>query len=108
MFVQTLEGADHWSETTAGTDSGAAATKAAESGSQHFVTGISGHTDADSLITIKDGSTVIWEIKIDVSVAGLDFHCAGLVLPITPGAAASGNIAASSADCQVAIWGITI
>ena len=108
MFVQTLDGADHWSETTAGTDSGAAATKAAESGSQHFVTGISGHTDADSLITIKDGSTVILESYLDIDVAGKDFHCAGLVLPVTPGAAASGNIAASGSDCQVTIWGITI
>ena len=41
-----------WSETTAGTDSGAVATKAAISDRQHFVTSVSGHTDSDSIITI--------------------------------------------------------
>ena len=34
-----------WSETTAGTDSGAVATHTAITSRQHFVTSISGHTD---------------------------------------------------------------
>ena len=97
-----------WSETTAGTDSGAVATHSAISDRQHFVTSVSGHTDADSIITIKDGTTIVWETKIDVSVEGFSFSFNVPCLPITPGANAVGTIAASSADSQVNLTGYTI
>mgnify|MGYP003111123427 CR=1 FL=1 len=102
-------GAKPWSETAAGTDSGAAATHAAETNKYHFVTSISGHIDADTVVTIKDGSTIVWESKIDVSVEGWQIVTpSGLHIPITGGAACSGNIAASSADCQININGYTL
>ena len=97
-----------WSETTAGTDSGAIATKSAISNRQHFVTSVSGHTDADSIITIKDGTTIVWESKIDVSVEGFSFSFTIPCIPATPGAVAVGTIASSSADCQVNLTGYTI
>ena len=50
-----------WSETTAGTGSGATATHAAASGVSHVVTHISGHSDTEATLQLKDGSTVIGE-----------------------------------------------
>ena len=100
--------ASPWSATGAGGGSGAVATKAAITGSQHFVSSISGHVDADSIITIKSASTVIWESKIDVSVEGFSFSFSVNNVASTPGAAVTGNIASSSSDCQVNISGFTI
>jgi len=97
-----------WSETAVGTDSGATATHAAVSSNTHVVTCISGHVDADSLLQILDGTTVVWESKIDVSVEGFSFHFSGLSVPATRSALIAGKIAASSADCQVTICGHTI
>ena len=97
-----------WSATAAGTDSGATATQAAGgANTQHFVTSVSGHVDAESIITIKDGTTVVWETKVDISVEGTSFSFNGFCIPITPNAAANGAIASSSADCQVNIDGYT-
>jgi hypothetical protein len=50
-----------WSETTAGTGSGATATHAAATGATHIVTHVSGHSDKDATLQLKDGSTVIGE-----------------------------------------------
>jgi hypothetical protein len=97
-----------WSVTAAGTDSGATATQAAGgANTQHFVTTISGHTDADSIITIKDGTTIVWQTKVDVSVEGISFSFNGFCIPISPNATANGVIATSSSDCQVNIDGYT-
>ena len=97
-----------WSETTAGAGSGAIATHAAITSSQHFVTSISGHTDAASIITIKDGTTIVWETKIDVSVEGTSFSFTTPCIPLPPGANAVGPIASSRADSQVNLTGYTI
>tara|TARA_Y100000401_G_C8317735_1_gene223499 strand:+ start:374 stop:727 length:354 start_codon:yes stop_codon:yes gene_type:complete len=109
-----------FSETAVGTDSGASATHAAEAvadtGSSssvtvnrtHVVTSISGHTDADSIITIESpASTVVWQSKIDVSVEGTSFNFPGIAVEGVPGAAILGKIASSSSDCQVNISGTT-
>lgn len=50
-----------WDETTAGTGSGATATHAAETGVSHIVTHVSGHSDRDATLQLKDGSTVVGE-----------------------------------------------
>jgi|TARA_R110000787_G_scaffold46160_6_gene112185 hypothetical protein len=96
----------YWSATAAGTNSGATAAKAAQDNRMYVVTAVSGHGDADSVITVKDGTTIIWESKIDVSVEGTSFHFAGLTLPCSSGNKAEGAIASSSADCQITISGI--
>ena len=106
-----------FSETAAGTDSGATATHAAAAGSNgspdrtHIVTALSGHVDADSIVQILGGSagtTVVFESKVDISVEGLKFHFGGLNVVGTPGAAVAGKIAGSSADCQVNISGYSV
>tara|TARA_R100000008_G_scaffold9375_1_gene4784 strand:- start:7690 stop:7989 length:300 start_codon:yes stop_codon:yes gene_type:complete len=94
-----------WSATKAGTNSGATATKAAEGNRFYVVTAVSGHVDADSVITVKDGTTIVWESKIDVSIEGTSFHFAGLSLACRMGNKAEGAIASSSADCQITISG---
>ena len=94
-----------WSETAAGTSSGASATHAASTNNAHVVNSISGLVDADSIITVKSGTTVIWESKIDVSIEGTSFHFAGLSLACRMGNKAEGAIASSSADCQITISG---
>ena len=103
-----------FSETAAGTDSGATATHAAAAGSNgspdrmHIVTAFSGWVDEDSIVQILGGSagtTVVFESKIDFSVEGHSFHFAGLNVVGTPGAAVAGKIAGSSSDCQVNISG---
>ena len=103
-----------WNETAGGTDSGATATHAAEASSggsgsrMHFVTSISGHVDADSIITIESpASTVLWQSKIDVSVEGFSFSF-NVNVGGVPATAILGKIASSSADCQVNINGYSI
>jgi hypothetical protein len=109
-----------WSETAVGTDSGATATHAAQAVTDsapndsvtvnrtHIVTGISGHVDADSIVTIESpASTVLWQSKIDISVEGLSFNFPNLTVVGGQGEAILGKIASSSADCQVNLQGIT-
>ena len=55
-----------WNAYAAGTNAGATATKSAGGdGVRHKVCQISGHTDKDSVVSIIDGITTIWEIAID-------------------------------------------
>ena len=49
-------------------------TKSAIAGKSIVVDHISGHTDADVTLALKQGSTTIAEWKIDVSVSGFDFE----------------------------------
>ena len=97
-----------WSETAAGAGSGASATHALSANNNHVVTSISGHVDADSIVTIKSATTIIWESKIDISVEGFSFSFNVNNVASTPGEAVTGNIASSSSDCQVNISGFTI
>jgi|6_EtaG_2_1085325.scaffolds.fasta_scaffold01142_5 hypothetical protein len=106
-----------WSETTAGTNSGATASHAAGASSggsparTHIVTSISGHVDADSIVQILGGAagaTVVWESKIDISVEGISFNFPGLNVIGVPGIKVEGKIASSSADCQVNVSGYSI
>lgn len=97
-----------WDETTAGTNSGATATHAAATDIAHVVTHISGHGDADATIQLKDGSTVIAEWKIDVSVEGTQFEPITGVWVGTPGNAVAAVISASTSDCQINLAGFSI
>jgi len=98
-------GLSNWSVGAVGTDSGATATQASDSTRQWVVTGISGHTDADSLIQITDGTNVLFESKIDVSAEGFSFHFNGLIIPVGTGNAAVGKVVTSSSDSFVTIYG---
>jgi hypothetical protein len=97
-----------FSATAVGTDSGATATQSADASQRYVVTNISGHGDADAVITIESpASTVVWESKIDVSVEGFSFDFSPTI-PCAINTAVLGKIAASSADCQVTISGYII
>lgn len=97
-----------WSETEAGTGSGATATKdAGATGVSHVVTHVSGHSDIDATLQLKDGSTVLAEWKIDASVEGFQFNIPPGVWVGTAATAITGVISASSADCQVNLAGFS-
>ncbi len=101
-----------WNETKAGTNAGAIATHDSVTGTLHRVTHISGHTDKDAFITIRDGDetgTVLWEIWIDVSVNGNSF---AINIPNgvygTPGTDITGYISDSTTNCQINISGTSL
>lgn len=106
MLAEVLNGG--WSATAAGTDSGATATKAAISGRAVVVTHVSGHGDADATLRLIDGSTVLAEWKIDISLEGFQFNVAAGTWPCTANTAVTLVLSASSADCQVNMTGFTI
>ena len=94
-----------WSESSAsGGSSGATTTHAAETGKQFFVTSISGHTDADSVVEIKSGTTCMWETKVDVSVEGFSFNVEAV--PIVPGTLTTGSVSAGTS--RINITGFTV
>mgnify|MGYP003630899253 CR=1 FL=1 len=96
-------------ETLAGTDSGAAATHAAKSDKYFVVTHISGHTDTDSLLRILDGTDVVWESAIDISLEGIQIKSPpGLNIVCSKGNKADFVIVSSTSDCQANIGGYEI
>ena len=97
-----------WSATAAGTNAGATATKSAITGSTIVVTHVSGHTDTDATLQLKDGSTVLAEWKIDISLEGFQFMPQNGVWPCTPGSDVTAVISASTSDCQVNMAGFAI
>ena len=97
-----------WNGTQAGTDSGATVTQAADANRGWIVSCISGHVDLDTLITITDGSTTLWESKIDVSAEGFSFIFDGINVVAGTGNAAVVAIAGSNADCQLNVTGHSI
>lgn len=100
-----------WTETATGTNAGATATRAAAPGREHFVDQISGFTDTDSLIQIKNqAGTVLWEIKIVVTTNGQGFaiNIPGGVHSGIAGQTISATIASSTTACRVNISGHSV
>lgn len=101
-----------WSKPASGTNT-ATATKAAEAGRQHVVyrvdASVSGLLGAPGglTVTIKDGSTTVWEVIADENTARL----VGVHFPkgisITKGAACSVVATGSSGAVRVNLHGIT-
>ena len=50
-----------WSETQAGTGAGAVATHAAATGVSHIITHVSGHSDTEATLQLRDGASTIAE-----------------------------------------------
>ena len=99
----------YFSATAAGTDSGASATRAADATQGYVVKNISGHCDADCVITIESpAATILWETKVDVSVDGGQFEYSPYIPTTARNTAILGKISASTADCQVTISGEVI
>lgn len=95
---------NQWDETTAGTSGGATATHAGETGKVHTVKRVDGHTDTSSIVTLKDGTTIVKEWRVVPYV--FSFPCDDIKM--TSGAAAVANIASSTSDCQVNMIGNTV
>ena len=58
-----------WNVTTAGSGTGATATKTGATGKTWVVDHVSCYGDADALLALKSGTTTIAEWKVDVSIA---------------------------------------
>jgi hypothetical protein len=97
-----------WSATAAGTGSGATATKTGVTGVYWVVTHVSGHTDTDSTLQLKDGATVLAEWRIDISLEGFQFKIPEGLWVASNGADVTAVLAASTSDCQVNIAGFGI
>ena len=97
-----------WRDYGVGTNGGATATKAASSGARHKICWATFWSDTDTLITLKSGSTTIWEGKLDIDVVGLMIHIL-FPEPIigTISEAVTANVASSTSDCGVAFGGFS-
>lgn len=99
-----------WSKTASGTTT-ATATKAAEAGRQHVIfgahIGANFGTGTDMTITIKDGSTTIWETVTD---GGANLYIDPVFprgIPITRGNACSVTVTKAGATIRVNLNGVT-
>ena len=96
----------HFQATGVGTNGAATATQAAVTDSQHVVTSIHGHSDADTLVTIESpAGTVLWQSGTDISAEGYQFGASGLRIYGVKGQAIVGKSSASTTDSQVTIEG---
>ena len=103
---------NNWYVTTAGTNSGATATKAADANGIHVITGVFGFGDKDASLTLKDGDTVVGEWLYDISAeagAAITYPKFNFQVEIqcAKGAAAAAVLSASTGDCRVTITGYT-
>lgn len=95
-------------EKTAGTNSGATATKAAQTSVIHKCMWATFYTDVDSLLQIKSSSTVLWEVKLIIATGGQALHVPfPEPLVSVVGEALTAVIATSSADCFVSMGGFS-
>jgi hypothetical protein len=82
------------------------ATHASIAGRHDFVSRISGHSDLDCFVRVLDGSDIIWEKVLDVSVDSSFNEPVELI--ITPGNSVSGVVSVATADCRVEVYGFSI
>ena len=97
--------------TAEGTNAGATATLAAPgAGSQYLLKGFSWQGDADSVLQIKFGVALRIEINLDTTGPHDDhgLHEFPVPLPVGENVALSAVLAASAADCQVAVWAFKV
>lgn len=59
------------------------ATKAAVAGTKYYITGIAGSSDkAGSVLIVKDGVTVIWQIQLATTAAGINAFQEDFIVPL--------------------------
>lgn len=95
------------SDYTAGTDSGATATAAAETGKTHWITGLTAYSDDDSVVSLKDKTTVVWEGAITTANSDTLHVKFPTPIRITTGNKADAIVASSTTDCSVTLFGYT-
>jgi hypothetical protein len=107
-MATSLDMNGRWSAIGVGTNLGATATQAAVAGKTFVIDHISGHTDKDSTLQLKDGSTVLAEWALDISLEGFRFYTTPGIWVATTGAAVTAVISDSTSDCAVNIAGFTL
>lgn len=88
----------------------AVASQAGITGSVMYITDIAGSSDkAGSLLTVKQGTTVVWEVQLATTAAGINAFNHSFTTPI---AAASGALVSVTVDgtslCKANIAGFYI
>lgn len=105
MAITTTKGAPVAATATSATS--AVATVAGVAGSINYVTDISGSSDkAGSLLLVKQGTTVIWQIQLATTAAGINAfnHSFASPLPSAIGASISVTVDGTAA-CYANIAG---
>lgn len=97
-------------QVTATSATSAVANKAAISGTKYFITSIAGSSDkAGSLLLVKDGSTVIWQVQLATTAAGINAFSQIFQKPLE---ATIGNLVSVTVDgtaaCYANIAGVGI
>jgi len=95
---------------TATNATSAVASKAAVGGTKYYITGIAGSSDkAGSLLLVKDGTTVIWQVQLATSAAGNNSFQQDFVTPLE---ATVGNLVSVTVDgtsaCYANIAGVAL
>lgn len=108
MATNKQERGTPWSVTATGSTS-AVATKAAVTGGTHYITDIAGSSDkAGSLLLVKQGTTIIWQVQLATSAAGINAFQQSFVVPL---AAVQGALVSVTVDgttvCDANIAGFT-
>lgn len=95
---------------TATNATSAVASKTGVAGIVYYITDIAGSSDkAGSLLLVKDGTTVVWQVQLATTAAGINAFHEQLKTPIlcTSGAAASVTVDGTAA-CYANIAGYAI
>lgn len=88
----------------------AVASKAAVAGLAHYITDIAGSSDkAGALLTVKDGTTVIWEVQLATTAAGINAFEQSFIQPLK---GTAGNLVSVTVDgtsvCKANIAGFSL
>lgn len=80
----------------------AVASKAAVTGATHYITDIAGSSDkAGSLLLVKQGTTVVWQVQLATTAAGINAFQQSFNVPI---AAAQGALVSVTVDGTAACY----
>jgi len=88
----------------------AVASKAAVTGTKYLITGIAGSSDkAGSLLLVKDGTTVIWQVQLASTAAGINAFEQTFLQPLegTVGALVSVTVDGTAA-CYANLQGVAL
>lgn len=95
---------------TASNGTSAVATQAGVVGSVNYITDIAGSSDkAGSLLTVKQGTTVIWEVQLATTAAGINAFEEHFETPLQGVAGASVSVTVDGTSlCKANIAGFTL
>ena len=105
MAITTVKGAPVTAFATHATS--AVATITGVTGAVNYITDIAGSSDkAGSLLTVKQGTTVIWEVQLAATAAGNLTFCQSFVSPLASASGASVSVTVDGTSlCKANIAG---